>query len=91
MTAPSNVPRLPTCALCTGTNGGHDVDCPALAADAQAVGILPCPFCGVSVTPRASHGGQAVTIACTNEACIAMAMVSADTKEEAIAHWNHRP
>lgn len=36
MTAPSNVPRIPACALCSGKNGGHDMDCPALSADAAA-------------------------------------------------------
>lgn len=91
MTAPSNVPRIPQCALCSGKNGSHDMDCPALAADAKDCGgLMDCPFCGADGEMVALGFERAIR--CSNEHCpVRPETQPAQSDAEATAIWNTRP
>lgn len=54
--------------------------------------LLACPFCGGEAEIEPWHGGAPTKhmIACSDSLCQVGPMVTGETLEEAIEHWNTR-
>lgn len=54
--------------------------------------LEPCPFCGGPArSATLLFADEAAEVGCATVECKALAMVTADTEEDAIAAWNRRP
>ncbi len=56
------------------------------------VGLLPCPFCGVTPDIETWHGGKPTKhmVSCCNDECSCAPQCTGQTHDEAIKRWNVR-